>query len=373
MKKFYIIGAIFAAAILNTAAPFNTKQVFAAGHSAVTPKKKANRSKRFFDPQHPDINKSAADINTKINSSVSKLFPNTNKNKQVQLAADLYSEKPYYDGITDNGNKTYTYTEPDLLGASNDQNIIKLVNDQKYSGKAKQLLNFEKKQITKELAKQGKKFTDFSNYQIGSYVVPKTNKKNYGKAVIYLLPPKATLPDQQFVYFDPVQTKLFYCISSSAVNTELNNDVTRLFPKTIKNKQVQLATNLEFGNSSYTTGNNNDEDDEGHLDIINDLLGIKKPNDKNLVEIFASDFYKGDIKTDSTKSELFNSIQQALTKELAKKHKSFTDFNNYKIGASVTLDPDSNRFYLYMYLVSPKKKLPKISKYTFSVDDVPIN
>ncbi|MDF7638944.1 hypothetical protein PT285_05965 [Lactobacillus sp. ESL0791] len=330
----------------------------------------SNRPIWLFDPKNPAIDKSINELNNKINNSLIKLFPGTVRNKQVQLAADLYGRMPY-DVTSFDNIKPYTYVEKDLLDKDNN-NIVRLVNNEKFTGPDNQLLSFEKKQINQELVKQGKNFTDFSNYLIGGYVTPKTNKKNYGKSVIYLLPTNAKLPIQPRVYFDPKTVEYPYCISGSLIDQKL----IKLFPKTIKNKQVQLAADLEFGYSGYNTDDADDEDEQGHADIVSDILGFKNPDDKKLIEFSDISSYKGAINSAKDRKKIFKSEKELIKKDLKKMHKTFTDFENYRIGASSVFDeddPESHSFEFYIYLIPNKKQLPHIGKYTFNINQVSIN
>lgn len=308
-------------------------------------------AEKYYDPVLPLMHTEKKYINSSLNNQLSALFTGAEPDKQVQLAADLANKNG------DHLSTSLPSLQNDILGAENSANIIRIVNNTKYEGTAAGLLQFEKEQISQQLAAQGKTISDFTNYKVGSYVYP-SNNKNYGRFIVFLIPKDAALPKLGDVYYDPIDTG--NAIYANLIDNDLNNQIANLFPGTIKDSQVQFGANL--ASVVFQQGDSTNVRDY----VLDHIVG--KGNHDNYFE--SHERYTG------SSDGLIAFEKEKLRYELALRGKTFSDFKGYKIGAYVVPQNKNeleNRDYgeALVVLVPPKAKLPAIPpKHTFSVNDV---
>lgn len=320
----------------------------------------------LFDSIDPQFFINSGYLDQNLNDQVAKLFPKTVQDKQVQLAAEV-AAMPYFEQnskVNQQVGASSTVIN-DLLGQKNAADIITVINNQTYQGTDQGLILFVKQQLEAELTKQNKQFTDFAGYRIGAYVLPKTNKDknmaanavkaNYGKTLVYLVPPKAELPKlPEKVYYSNPAT----AVNSTQVNQTLNDELVKLFPGTNKNNNLQILASL--GPCSF------DPEQDG-MDSYHDLLdGVFGEKNKQKVFMVTNVSHN---KTHGSTQDVIKTAKEQLTEQLAETKKHYDDFKGYQIGAYIDVNPSSPTYGAYNILIKPanmKMDMKQISSFSFN-------
>lgn len=291
----------------------------------------------LFNPLNPEYGIHTKNIDNNLNNSVISLFPNTIHDKQTQLAADLFDNN--------------------IIGT---ESCVSIIVNAKYNNHDN-FKDFIYKQLQKELAKNNKAFTGFNGFKIGAYVNPKSKK-----TIVMLKSPGSIPTKLSTVFYDPKNYS--GVVSSDYIDTERNNALINLFPGTVKNDQVQLAANLYQSYFDVSA-----DYPEHYDDICKDILG--KNYKKKVVFVRSMLGWKSPTyRKGKSDEEIYEAAKKEIAKDLKRQHKKFNDFKGYKIGAYFCPSTEENNYGVTeIVLVPPTVKLPNIGKYTFTVDDVPLD
>ncbi|WEV39607.1 hypothetical protein [Lactobacillus sp. ESL0681] len=156
----------------------------------------------FYDPIDSNWGTGDAINSTKIdknlNNKLISLFPKTNRNLQVQVAADLSYPDTIPDPDDSEGPDYHNKTLKDLLGKKGYKSAIVLdtyINSGDYNDE--EIYSITKNKLKVALKKKHKKFADFKGYRIGAYICPihDDHVDKYGETEVILVPPKVRLPN----------------------------------------------------------------------------------------------------------------------------------------------------------------------------------